>query len=70
MTKRVGGVKDETVVAWIAYQITKGLKEIHSSSQIHRDIKPSNILINSLGQVKVGRFSSLASAESARSTPD
>lgn len=53
LTKRTGGIKDESIIAWISHQICRGLHEIHSRAQIHRDIKPSNILLNSQGDVKV-----------------
>ena len=53
----MGGIKDERVLAWIAFQIVKGLQELHTNCQLHRDIKPSNILLNSRGDVKVCRLS-------------
>lgn len=36
----------------------EGLNAIHESHKIHRDIKSDNILINSDGQVKIGKRTS------------
>lgn len=40
----------------IFYQITSGLKHIHSYSIVHLDIKPQNILITADGTLKIGDF--------------
>lgn len=41
---------------YIAYQIFRALKYIHSAELIHRDLKPCNILINSECAIKVCDF--------------
>mmetsp|Transcript_10970 Transcript_10970/g.16563 ORF Transcript_10970/g.16563 Transcript_10970/m.16563 type:complete len:382 (-) Transcript_10970:124-1269(-) len=41
---------------YIAYQILKALKYIHSADLLHRDIKPSNLLLNSDCHVKLCDF--------------
>lgn len=44
------------VVAYIAYQLFKGLDYSHRLGIIHRDIKPSNILIDKSGTIKISDF--------------
>jgi serine/threonine protein kinase len=46
----------EGVIAYIVYEILKGLNCIHSRWQIHRDLKSDNILINKNGEVKISDF--------------
>lgn len=41
---------------YIAYQILKALKYIHSAEVMHRDLKPSNVLLNKLCEVRVADF--------------
>ncbi|CCW68985.1 unnamed protein product [Phytomonas sp. Hart1] len=36
----------EEQIAYLMYQILKGLEHIHNSGMLHRDIKPENLLIN------------------------
>ncbi len=44
------------VVAYIGYQIFKGLDYSHRLGIVHRDIKPSNILLDRTGVVKITDF--------------
>jgi mitogen-activated protein kinase kinase 3 len=46
----------EQVLAGMAYQILWGLAYLKHEKRVHRDVKPSNLLINSSGEVKVGKF--------------
>lgn len=51
---------------YIAYQILRALKYIHSADLLHRDIKPSNLLLNSDCHLKLCDFGlcrSVAEAE-------
>ena len=41
---------------YAALEILNGLSCAHKNGIIHRDIKPQNVLINRLGQVKIGDF--------------
>jgi mitogen-activated protein kinase 15 len=41
---------------FIAYQIFKAIKYVHSAGLVHRDLKPSNVLLNSDCKVKVCDF--------------
>ena len=41
---------------WIAYQVLKGLKYLHSADLVHRDIKPSNILLDEKCNAKISDF--------------
>ena len=47
----------ETLLAFIAVQILKGLHFIHESGIIHMDIKPQNILIDEKLNIKITDFS-------------
>jgi cell cycle related kinase len=38
------------------YMTLEAVAYCHSKSLVHRDLKPSNVLINSLGQIKLGDF--------------
>ena len=41
---------------YLAYQIFKGLKYMHSAKLLHRDLKPSNLLVNSMCDLKICDF--------------
>lgn len=43
-------------VTYLAYQLFRGLKYIHSANVIHRDLKPSNILVNANCELKICDF--------------
>lgn len=43
-------------ITFFLYQITRGLKYIHSANVLHRDLKPSNLLINRNCELKIGDF--------------
>lgn len=43
-------------IAYIMYQLLRGVKYTHSSNVIHRDLKPSNILLNRNCEVRVCDF--------------
>lgn len=47
---------DEYIMGSITYQLLWGLAYLHFERRLHRDIKPQNILLNSLGEVKLGDF--------------
>lgn len=40
------GILQAMHLKFIAYQMLKAMKYLHSAQLIHRDLKPSNILIN------------------------
>lgn len=46
----------EGVIAYIVFEILKGLGCVHNRWQIHRDLKSDNILINKKGEVKISDF--------------
>lgn len=43
-------------IRYFVYQITCGLKYIHSANVIHRDLKPSNLLVNGNCLLKIADF--------------
>lgn len=53
----------EVHIKYIAYQLFKVMKYIHSSKIIHRDLKPSNILINKYSDIKLSDFALAKSVE-------
>jgi len=48
----------ERLVKLYAYQIFKGLEELHQKNIVHRDLKPENILKTSKDYVKIADFGS------------
>ena len=50
------GIKDESIIAYIAQQVVTALDYLHENKEIHRDIRSGNILINSHGEVKLSDF--------------
>ena len=44
-------------LCYLAYQILRGLKFIHSGNILHRDLKPSNLLLNPNCDLKICDFS-------------
>jgi len=46
----------ELQIRWVAWNVMNGLSYLHSNHVIHRDIKSDNILVNKLGEVKIGDF--------------
>lgn len=48
----------ERLIKLYAYQIFKGLEEIHQKNIVHRDLKPENILKTSSDYVKIADFGS------------
>ncbi|ORY27607.1 kinase-like protein [Rhizoclosmatium globosum] len=45
---------DEVEAATVLYPVVMGLRHLHLLGILHRDVKPGNILINRLGEVKLG----------------
>jgi mitogen-activated protein kinase 15 len=52
-----GKMLSDQHIKYIAYQLLKAVKFVHSANVIHRDLKPSHILINSDSKVKINDFS-------------
>lgn len=46
----------ENIIAKMAIQILKGLRDMHSKRILHRDIKPANVLLDDSGQIKLADF--------------
>jgi mitogen-activated protein kinase 15 len=51
-----GNILSEIHVKFIAYQLLKALKYIHSADVVHRNLKPSGVLINSDCKIKIDDF--------------
>mmetsp|Transcript_12267 Transcript_12267/g.31118 ORF Transcript_12267/g.31118 Transcript_12267/m.31118 type:complete len:505 (-) Transcript_12267:48-1562(-) len=50
------GFTDEHLIATILKGALQGIEYLHKTGRIHRDVKAGNILINSVGEVKLGDF--------------
>ncbi|EJK48210.1 hypothetical protein THAOC_33015 [Thalassiosira oceanica] len=50
------GLLESIHIKFIAYQLLKALKFIHSASVVHRDLKPANVLIDTSCRIKVADF--------------
>jgi serine/threonine-protein kinase OSR1/STK39 len=50
------GFEDEHLIATILKGALQGIEYLHKTGRIHRDVKAGNILINSVGEVKLGDF--------------
>jgi serine/threonine protein kinase len=60
----------ERIIKLYAYQIFKGLEEIHQKNIVHRDLKPENILKTSTDYVKIADFGSSKFLDNfAKNTP-
>lgn len=49
---------EEKLVKLLAYQLFKGLEEIHERNIVHRDLKPENVLMGKNGVLKLCDFGS------------
>lgn len=55
-TKGDRGALHPDLIKSFMYQLLKGVDFCHKNKVLHRDLKPQNLLINSIGQLKVGDF--------------
>eukprot|EP00636_Phaeomonas_parva_P005803 CAMPEP_0118857084 /NCGR_PEP_ID=MMETSP1163-20130328/4330_1 /TAXON_ID=124430 /ORGANISM="Phaeomonas parva, Strain CCMP2877" /LENGTH=880 /DNA_ID=CAMNT_0006790337 /DNA_START=279 /DNA_END=2921 /DNA_ORIENTATION=+ len=51
-----GGLRQESTIGSIAYQVLLGLRLLHHKGQLHRDLKPANILMSRRGRVRISDF--------------
>jgi len=51
---------------YIAYQILRGVKYVHSANVLHRDLKPANVLINFDCRIKICDFGLARGADPTR----
>ena len=51
-----GGLRDESLLASLCHQASKGLRYLHATLHVHRDLKPANMLINRQGVLKISDF--------------
>ncbi|HLD78042.1 MAG TPA: protein kinase, partial [archaeon] len=47
---------DEPKIAYVCFEMLKGLAYMHMHHRVHRDVKSSNVLLNAAGDVKLADF--------------
>ena len=50
------GYIPEPLMAYICREVLRGLAHLHIDHRIHRDVKSDNVLVDLLGNVKLGDF--------------
>ncbi|XP_068110105.1 mitogen-activated protein kinase 12-like [Hyperolius riggenbachi] len=55
---------NRSLIAYLLYQILRGLQYIHSAGVVHRDLKPSNIGVNENYEIKILDFGLARQSES------
>ena len=48
------GILQEVHLKFVAWQMLRALRYLHSAQLLHRDLKPSNVLINAECESKAG----------------